>query len=78
MSPHTEIVCDKPNEVQAALCGLVAQSFPSRWAGLALYAGLLFDRLRLIDYLDMTDDDLHSRIKLWNAGAIRVFEQAVS
>jgi hypothetical protein len=51
---------------------------PSRWAGLALYAGLLFDRLRLIDYLDKTDAVLHSRIRLWNAGAIRVFEQAVS
>ncbi|MBD2548543.1 hypothetical protein H6G65_02885 [Microcystis elabens FACHB-917] len=50
---------------------------PSRWNGLAVYAGLLFDRLRIIDFLDRTDVDLHVRIKRWNAGAIRVFEQAL-
>ena len=50
---------------------------PSRWIGLATYAGLLFDRLRIIDFLDQADVDLHVRIKRWNAGAIRVFEQAV-
>jgi len=50
---------------------------PSRWNGLATYAGLLFDRLRIIDYLDKSDMDLYNRIKRWDAGAIRIFEQAV-
>lgn len=42
---------------------------PTKWAGLALYAGLLFDRLRLVDFLDQMEDDLLQRIRHWNAAA---------
>lgn len=51
---------------------------PTRWNGLALYAGLLFDRLRVIDFLDCSDDALHSRIRQWNAGASKVAAQALN
>ena len=58
-----------------ALCISEAPN-PNRWSGLAVYAGLLFDRLRIIDFLDISDSDLHVRIRRWNAGAMRVFEQS--
>lgn len=51
---------------------------PSRWHGLSVYAGLLFDRMRVIDFLDRPDADLHQRVRRWNAGARRVAAQALS
>jgi hypothetical protein len=50
---------------------------PARWAGLAVYAGLVFDRVRVIDFLDHTDPVLHQRVKLWNAGARAVAAKAM-
>lgn len=51
---------------------------PARWQGLSLYAGLLFDRLRVVDCLEKSDDDLHARIRQWNAGAAQVAARALN
>jgi hypothetical protein len=45
---------------------------PSRWHGFAVYAGLLFDRLRVVDFLDESDAALQARIRQWNIGAAQV------
>lgn len=45
---------------------------PTQWGGLVSYAGLLFDRLRLVDFLDRIEPDLLERIRTWNAAAALV------
>jgi hypothetical protein len=50
---------------------------PSRWESLSFYAGLLFDRMRIIDFLDESEDGLHQRVRQWNAGACMVAKQAI-
>lgn len=42
---------------------------PRHWDGHAVYAGLLFDRLRLVDFLGAVEDDLMHRVRNWLAGA---------
>lgn len=42
---------------------------PTNWRGLVGYAGLLFDRLRVVDFLDYIEADLLTRIRTWNAAA---------
>jgi len=51
---------------------------PARWNGLSAYAGLLFDRLRVIDFLDRADVTLHERVRVWNTGAGRVAANALA
>lgn len=51
---------------------------PTHWGGLASYAGLLFDRLRLVDFLDRIDPDLLDRIQKWNAAASEVATKAMN
>lgn len=41
----------------------------ARWNSSVLYAGLIFDRCRIVDFCDSLDDDLLSRIKNWNSAA---------
>lgn len=42
---------------------------PRHWNGQAVYAGLLFDRLRLVDFLGTVEDELMQRVRSWLAGA---------
>lgn len=42
---------------------------PSKWHGLAGYAGLLFDRLRVVDFLGQVETELMERLRRWNAAA---------
>lgn len=49
----------------------------SKWNGIAAYAGLLFDRLRVVDFLDHTDDALIHRVRTWNAAAMTVAHEAM-
>lgn len=42
---------------------------PSQWGGHVVYAGLLFDRLRLVDFLEAVEDELISRVRTWLNGA---------
>ncbi len=51
---------------------------PARWSGFSVYAGLLFDRLRVVDFLDQSDDALHARIRRWNVAAGAVAAQAMA
>ncbi len=51
---------------------------PNRWGGLVSYAGLLFDRLRLVDFLDRIEPDLLKRIRTWNESAVAVAAKAIS
>ncbi len=51
---------------------------PIHWGGLVSYAGLLFDRLRLVDYLDRIEPDLLERIRTWNAAAAAVATKAMN
>lgn len=48
------------------------------WQGLVSYAGLLFDRLRLVDFLEFVEPDLLERIKNWSAGAATVAKNAMN
>jgi hypothetical protein len=41
----------------------------ARWNSNVLYAGLVFDRCRMVDFCDDLDEDLLSRIKNWNSAA---------
>lgn len=41
----------------------------SDWNGKVIYAGLLFDRLRLVDYFDRIDQALVDRVRRWNVAA---------
>jgi len=50
----------------------------TKWNGLAGYAGLLFDRLRLVDFLGQVEDDLMLRLRRWNAAAASVASNAMS
>lgn len=51
---------------------------PNHWGGLVSYAGLLFDRLRLVDFLDRIEPDLLGRIRTWNAAAAAVAAKAIN
>lgn len=51
---------------------------PNHWVGLVSYAGLLFDRLRVVDFLDRIESDLLERIRAWNAAAVAVAAKAIS
>lgn len=51
---------------------------PTSWGGLVSYAGILFDRLRLVDFLDRIEPDLLDRIRTWNAAAAAVAAKAIS
>ena len=51
---------------------------PTQWGGLVSYAGLLFDRLRIVDFLDRIEPDLLGRIQTWNAAAAEVAAQAMN
>jgi hypothetical protein len=50
---------------------------PTDWGGLVSYAGLLFDRLRLVDFLDHIEPDLLERIRTWNQAASAVAVKAM-
>lgn len=49
----------------------------SKWNGIAAYAGLLFDRLRVVDFLDRADDGLMLRLRTWNTAAAAVAQRAM-
>jgi len=51
---------------------------PTHWGGLVSYAGLLFDRLRLVDFLDRIEPDLLERIQTWNAAAAAVAAKSIN
>lgn len=51
---------------------------PHHWGGLVSYAGLLFDRLRLVDFLERIEPDLLERIRSWNAAAAAVAVKAMN
>ena len=51
---------------------------PNAWNGLVSYAGLFFDRLRLVDYLDRIKPDLLERIRTWNSAAVVVAARAIN
>lgn len=51
---------------------------PNHWGGLVSYAGLLFDRLRLVDFLDRIEPELLERIRIWNAAAAVVAANAIN
>lgn len=44
----------------------------ARWNSNVLYAGLVFDRCRIMDFCDDLDEDLLNRIKHWNSAASAV------
>jgi len=50
----------------------------TQWGGLVSYAGLLFDRLRLVDFLDRIEPDLLERLRSWNAAAAAVAAKAMN
>ena len=47
----------------------VTERVGTNWHNLAVDAGLLFDRCRIMEYADHTSDDLHARIRAWVEGA---------
>ena len=51
---------------------------PSKWNGLVEYAGLLFDRLRVVDFLGHVEDELLVRLRRWNAAASAVAQGAMN
>lgn len=53
-------------------------TYLTHWGGLVSYAGLLFDRLRLVDFLDRIEPDLLNRIQTWNAAALVVAARAIN
>lgn len=53
-------------------------ALPSCWGGLVSYSGLLFDRMRLVDFLDRIEPDLLKRIQVWNTAAVTVAAKAIS
>jgi hypothetical protein len=55
------------NPVRAFCVSESAQ--PSKWNGLAGYAGLLFDRLRVVDFLCQVEGEFMVRLRRWNAAA---------
>lgn len=50
----------------------------NRWGGLVSYAGLLFDRLRLVDFLDCIEPNLLERVRTWNEAATAVAAKAIN
>jgi len=50
----------------------------TRWEGMALYAGLLFDRLRVVDFLYEISEDLIAKVRCWNAGASAAAKRAIT
>ena len=51
---------------------------PSKWNGLVEYAGLLFDRLRVVDFLGQVEEELLARLRRWNAAAAAVAQGAMN
>lgn len=51
---------------------------PTAWRGIVSYAGLLFDRLRLVDFLDCIEPNLLQRIRTWNRAAAVVAMKSMS
>jgi hypothetical protein len=51
---------------------------PTDWGGLVSYAGLLFDRLRLVDFLVRIEPNLLERIRTWNESAAVVVAKAIN
>ena len=51
---------------------------PSKWNGLAGYAGLLFDRVRVVDFLGHVEDELMARLRRWNTAASMVAQSAMN
>ena len=43
----------------------------NRWKGTILYAGLLFDRCRIVDFCEELTPDLLGRVRIWNDAAMR-------
>jgi hypothetical protein len=41
----------------------------SRWGGTVVYAGLFFDRCRIVDFCEELEQDLWSKVRTWNAAA---------
>ena len=41
----------------------------SRWAGCSIYAGLLFDRCRIVDFCEKPEQGLFDKIKAWSTAA---------
>lgn len=50
----------------------------TRWKGMALYAGLLFDRLRVVDFLHEINDELIAKVRRWNTAAYNAAERAMA
>lgn len=48
----------------------------SHWSGTALYAGLLFDRCRIVDFSDGMDSELMDDIKSWTQAAINELKES--
>lgn len=44
---------------------------PTAWRGMVSYAGLFFDRLRLVDFLERIEPNLLQRIRTWNNAAAK-------
>jgi len=53
-------------------------TYLTNWGGLVSYAGLLFDRLRLVDFLDRIEPGLLARIHTWNTAAAKVAAKAMN
>lgn len=51
---------------------------PTNWGGLVSYAGLLFDRLRVVDFIDRIEPNLLERIRTWNAAAVAFAAQSMN
>jgi len=45
---------------------------------IALSAGLLFDRLRIVDFLNEINNDLITKVRLWNTSAFAAAERAIT
>jgi len=50
----------------------------TRWEGIASYAGLLFDRLRIVDFLYEISEDLITKVRCWNTGASATAKRAIT
>ncbi len=53
----------------------VAEALPrSRWRDIAVDAGLLFDRCRIVDFVDGTDAQILAKVQAWTAAAAATTE----
>lgn len=50
----------------------------SKWNSLVGYAGLLFDRVRIVDFVQQIEEDFLARLRRWNAAASKVAQNAMS